>query len=90
MLLRILLHIIFVLKKQRIFPTNHQNEGQSVQQQLMVSEKRLNELCHIKHDLKNQYAYMSVLLEGKKFDELEAFFDEVTRQFLKETVCKCR
>lgn len=57
---------------------------QSVQQQLMVSEKRLNELCHIKHDLKNQYAYMSVLLKGKKFDELEAFFDEVTGSFSKK------
>lgn len=46
------------------------------QELLMVSDQNLEKLRELKHDSKNQYAYMKLLLEEKKYDELEKFFQE--------------
>lgn len=39
-----------------------------------LTEKQLDDLRQIRHDIKNQYAYMRILLAQHRFDELEDFF----------------
>jgi|LAHS01.1.fsa_nt_gb hypothetical protein len=41
---------------------------------ITLSEKNKNDIRSIKHDLKNQYASMEMLLKDKKYDELEKYF----------------
>lgn len=43
-----------------------------------MSEVRLEEMRRLRHELKNQYAYMNVLLENKEYDKLSAYFSELS------------
>lgn len=42
-----------------------------------VTQINLEDLRCIRHDLKNQYAYMRLLLQGKKYEELEDYFEKM-------------
>ena len=42
---------------------------------IAISDENLQKLREIKHDTKNQYACMKMLLENKQYDELNKFFD---------------
>ena len=44
---------------------------------LKVTEATLEDLRCVRHDLKNQYAYMQILLKEKRYDELEGYFLQV-------------
>lgn len=46
------------------------------QELLMVSDQNLEKLRKLKHDSKNQYAYMKILLSEKRYEELDWFFEE--------------
>lgn len=46
----------------------------SEQQLVHLTEKQLDDLRQVRHDIKNQYAYMRILLEEKRYDELEEYF----------------
>lgn len=50
---------------------------QGIKELLKINESKLAELREVRHDVKNQYAYMRMLLENDKFEELKAYFDEV-------------
>ncbi len=50
---------------------------QGLKELLTLNESKLAELREVRHDVKNQYAYMQMLLENDKFDELKSYFDEV-------------
>ena len=39
-----------------------------------MTEKNLDDLRCIRHDLKNQYSYMQILLAEKRYDELQQYF----------------
>ena len=39
-----------------------------------LTTKQLDDLRQLRHDIKNQYAYMRILLTEKRFDELEEYF----------------
>lgn len=54
---------------------------QSLQELVRLSEVKLSELREVRHDVKNQYAYMQVMLEEGKFDELKAYFNELIGTF---------
>ncbi|MBR1814603.1 MAG: GHKL domain-containing protein [Lachnospiraceae bacterium] len=41
-------------------------------------EKNLSDLRSIRHDIKNKYAYMEILLKEKRYEELETYFEEVS------------
>lgn len=40
-----------------------------------VTRQRLDALRTIRHDIKNQYGYMRILLQEKRYPELESYFD---------------
>lgn len=42
-----------------------------------VAETSLEDLRCIRHDLKNQYGYLQMLVEGKRYDELEAYLQSL-------------
>ena len=50
--------------------------AQSERNLMELSRQNLDELRAIRHDIKNQYAYMNVLLTEKRYDELEEFFSQ--------------
>lgn len=43
---------------------------------ITVSDEYFKKLRAIKHDEKNQYSYMKMLIEQKRYDELETFFNQ--------------
>lgn len=47
---------------------------QSEREMTQISAETLENLRFIRHDLKNQYAYMDILLEQKRYDELRDYF----------------
>ena len=50
--------------------------AQSERNLMELSRQNLDELRAIRHDIKNQYAYMDALLTEKRYDELQEFFDQ--------------
>lgn len=46
------------------------------QELVRLTETNLEELRCIRHDIKNQYAYMQLLLHQRKYDELDAYFSQ--------------
>lgn len=49
----------------------------SEQEQTRMTEAMLHDLRSIRHDLKNHYAYIQILLSEKRYAELEAYFSEM-------------
>ena len=47
------------------------------QESLKMMESTLEDLRCVRHDLKNQYAYMQILLKEKRYDELDQYFRQV-------------
>ncbi len=41
-------------------------------------EKNLSDLRGIRHDIKNQYAYMQILLKEERYAELQSYFEEIS------------
>lgn len=50
--------------------------AQSERNLMELSRQNLDELRATRHDIKNQYAYMNVLLTEKRYDELQEFFNQ--------------
>ncbi len=53
-------------------------KSQSLRELLTLNEQKLIELREVRHDVNNQYAYMKLLLEQNKYEELKCYFNEVT------------
>lgn len=47
------------------------------QESLKMTESNLEDLRCLRHDLKNQYAYMQILLKEKRYEELDTYFRQV-------------
>ncbi len=45
-----------------------------------ISKDNLEDFRKMRHDIKNQYAYMDTLLKNKQYDELEKFFSDVLEE----------
>lgn len=50
----------------------------SEQEMLEWMDDNLDSMRHLRHDLKNQYAYMQILLEQGKHEELKEYFAQMT------------
>ena len=50
----------------------------SEREHLKMTESNLEDLRCMRHDLKNQYAYMRILLQEKRYGELDSYFDQVS------------
>jgi|GEM_PF-3351634 len=48
---------------------------------IAVTENNLDDIHKIRHDIRNQYAYMEALLESKDYDALSEYFEELTGTF---------
>lgn len=57
--------------------------------QLQISEARMEELRKLRHDLKNHFAYMSLLLQRKDYGALEAYFGDLQADLQKHTMVDC-
>ncbi len=55
------------------------------EQLVSISEQNLKEMRELRHELKNQYAYMCVLIEEDKHDELISYFKQARREILDKT-----
>lgn len=53
----------------------------SLEELLSLSETRLAELREVRHDVKNQYAYMQTLLEEERYQDLKKYFNELIGTF---------
>ena len=71
-------------EKERVLAYQAERQKtRSLEQLLTLSEARLAELREVRHDVKNQYAYMQSLLEQNKYDDLRAYFEELVGTFSK-------
>lgn len=57
------------------------------QETFKMMESNLEDLRCIRHDLKNQYAYMQILLKEKRFEELEKYFQQVAENLPSQLNC---
>ena len=48
--------------------------AESEKELVTLSQKQLDDLKQLRHDIKNQYAYMRILLAQRRYDELEEYF----------------
>ena len=55
--------------------------NKSAQSLMTVTEENLVELHKIRHDIKNQYAYMQAMLASGDIDGLRSYFEELTSTF---------
>lgn len=46
----------------------------SEQELVRLTEKQIDDLRRLRHDIKNQYSYMRILLAEKRYDELDEYF----------------
>ena len=71
-------------EKERVlaYQTERQ-KSRSLEELLKLSETRLAELREVRHDVKNQYAFMQTMLEEGRYDDLRAYFDELVGTFSK-------
>jgi len=47
-----------------------------------ISKSELDLLREMRHELKNQYSYMSILLKEERYEELNKFFGEMDKDFM--------
>ena len=70
--------------------TAEQLRSQSEQQLVQLTEKQIEDLRRLRHDLKNQYSCMRILLQERRYDELAEYFaglDDSLRQLTPELDC---
>ena len=48
---------------------------------LELLQKKSEDLRFIRHDIRNQFAYMELLLKGDRYDELKKYFDTLEHDF---------
>ncbi len=56
---------------------DHKND----EQVMRIAQENYDSMRKLRHDIKNQYAMMSLLLQEKKYDELNSYFQEYTNEF---------
>ncbi|MBR5110081.1 MAG: sensor histidine kinase [Clostridia bacterium] len=74
-------HVIHTMCREQAELMQLQGEKQrflSEREMTQMTEARLEDLRCIRHDLKNQYAYMQILLSEKRYDELERYFTKLS------------
>ncbi|MCD8308223.1 MAG: GHKL domain-containing protein [Clostridia bacterium] len=54
-------------------------------QMLVVSEQAIAEMRQIRHDIKNQYKVIGMLLKEEKYGELKGYFSSMDESFLEES-----
>lgn len=55
---------------------DHKND----EQMMRIAQENYDSMRKLRHDIKNQYAMMSILLQEKKYDELNNYFQEYTNE----------
>lgn len=71
-------------EKERVltYETERQ-KSRSLEELLRLSEARIAELRDVRHDVKNQYAYMQSMLEEERYADLKRYFEELVGTFSK-------
>lgn len=72
------IHAMCVEQSQLIDLQAERQRSHSEQEMLEWMDDNLDSMRHLRHDLKNQYAYMQILLEQKKYEELKEYFEQMT------------
>lgn len=72
------IHAMCVEQTQLIDLQAERQRSHSEQEMLEWMDDNLDSMRHLRHDLKNQYAYMQILLEQGKYEELKEYFGQMT------------
>lgn len=76
-------YFFYVEREKVISYQVERTKAQSLKDLLQLSEHNIAELREIRHDLKNQYAYMDAMINEKKYDELQSYFKDLSGTFAK-------
>lgn len=49
---------------------------------IQMSQKNLDDMRAIRHDIKNQFAYMKLMLNSKQFDQLDKYFKSIEENII--------
>lgn len=79
------LMVYFICKGDREIVTLHaENKMMETDRELIrITEKSLSDMRQVSHDVKNQYAYIALLLEGGRYDDLKKYVAEMGGNILK-------
>ncbi len=75
-------HAMYAICKEQTEIVSLQAEHQRLlaeQETMKMVDSNLEDLRCIRHDLRNQYAYMQILLQEQRYEELGAYFRQVAR-----------
>lgn len=78
---------IYTMCSEQTSLINLQAEKQRVlseREMTQIAERTLEDLRCIRHDLKNQYAYMQILLSERRYDELQNYFHNLSENLPKQ------
>ena len=76
------LHTI-CLEQQRVNNLTTENQRYLAEREVTrMAETSLEDLRCIRHDLKNQYGYLQILMEQKRYDELHAYLQSLQNNLL--------
>lgn len=68
-------------RERVLFYQAERQKSRSLEELLSLSESRLAELREVRHDVKNQYAYMQTMIEEGRYDDLKKYFEELVGTF---------
>ena len=64
-------------------------KAESEAEQIQISETRLEELRKIRHDIKNHYAYMKLLLLQGQYDQFNSYFSDLESDVQEQSAIDC-
>lgn len=72
------IHAMCVEQAQLIDLQAERQRSNSEQEMLEWMDDNLETMRRLRHDLKNQYAYMQILMEQERYEELKEYFEQMT------------
>lgn len=68
-------------EREKFILEEEKREGEFNKVTSRLVESKMRDMRQIRHEIKNQFSYLSILLEGKRYDEMRAYFSEIQGGF---------
>lgn len=74
-------YYLMMEEREKLILEEEKREGEFNKVTSRLLESKLSDMRQIRHEIKNQFSYLSILLEGKRYDEMREYFSEIQSDF---------
>lgn len=74
-------YYLMMEEREKLFLEEEKREGEFNKVTSRLVESKLQDMRQIRHEIKNQFSYLSILLEGKRYDEMREYFSDIQSDF---------